>query len=184
MKRKIELLAPGGDIDSIKAAIVAGADAIYCGLNIFNARNRATNIDFQDLDGLLNLAHRNNCKVFLTLNIIIVGSEIPNLIGLLNKLKAYKLQEEGYDTVEANHKLGFKMDQRDYGIGAQILYEIGVRKMRLLTNNPKKRIGLVGYGLEIVENVPLEIQPNPHNTFYLETKRDKMGHSIMMEPKK
>ncbi len=100
-------------------------------------------------------------------------------IGLLNKLKAYKLQEEGYDTVEANHKLGFKMDQRDYGIGAQILYELGVRKMRLLTNNPKKRIGLVGYGLEIVENISLEVEPNPHNEFYLLTKRDKMGHEIM-----
>lgn len=102
-------------------------------------------------------------------------------IGLINKLKAYKLQEEGYDTVEANHKLGFKMDQRDYGIGAQILYDIGVRKMRLLTNNPKKRIGLVGYGLEIVENVALEVAPNPHNEFYLETKRDKMGHQILMK---
>ena len=86
MKRKIELLAPGGDIDSIKAAIVAGADAIYCGLNQFNARSRATNINFEDLNGILNLAHRNNCKVFITLNIIIVGSEIPALISLLNKL--------------------------------------------------------------------------------------------------
>ena len=86
MKRKIELLAPGGDIDSIKAAIVAGADAVYCGLDKFNARNRATNINFEDLNGILNLAHRNNCKVFLTLNIIIVESEIPALISLLNKL--------------------------------------------------------------------------------------------------
>ena len=86
MKKKIELLAPGGDIDSIKAAIVAGADAIYCGLDKFNARNRATNINFEDLNGIINLAHRNNCKVFLTLNIIIVGSEIPALISLLNKL--------------------------------------------------------------------------------------------------
>ena len=86
MKRKIELLAPGGDVDSIKAAIFAGANAIYCGLNNFNARNRATNINFEDLNGILNLAHRNNCKVFLTLNIIIVGNEIPTLIRLLNKL--------------------------------------------------------------------------------------------------
>ncbi|MCD6294041.1 MAG: U32 family peptidase, partial [Deltaproteobacteria bacterium] len=86
MKRKFELLAPGGDIDAIKAAIVAGADAIYCGLNKFNARDRATNIDLEDLNGILNLAHRNNCKVFLTLNIIIVESEIPTLINLLNKL--------------------------------------------------------------------------------------------------
>ena len=100
-------------------------------------------------------------------------------IGLLNKLKAYKLQEEGYDTVEANLKLGFKADQRDYGIGAQILRDLNISKMRLMTNNPTKRIGLVGYGLEIVENVELEIQPNEHNEFYLLTKRDKMGHNIL-----
>ena len=84
--KKIELLAPGGDVDSIKAAIAAGADAVYCGLNRFNARNRATNINFKDLNGIINLAHRHNCKVFITLNIIIVGSEIPALVSLLNKL--------------------------------------------------------------------------------------------------
>jgi 3,4-dihydroxy 2-butanone 4-phosphate synthase/GTP cyclohydrolase II len=100
-------------------------------------------------------------------------------IGLLNKLKAYKLQEQGYDTVEANLKLGFKADQRDYGIGAQILRDLGIAKMRLMTNNPKKRIGLVGYGLEIVENIELEVQPNEYNEFYLLTKRDKMGHNIL-----
>lgn len=100
-------------------------------------------------------------------------------IGLINKLKAYKLQEEGYDTVEANEKLGFQMDQRDYGVGAQILHELGVRKINLITNNPKKRVGLMGYGLEIVENIPIEIVPNKHNQKYLETKRDKMGHSIL-----
>ncbi len=99
-------------------------------------------------------------------------------IGLLNKLKAYKLQEQGRDTVEANIELGFKMDERDYGVGAQILRDLGVTKMRLLTNNPTKRAGLIGYGLEIVENVHLEIQSNEHNKLYLETKRDKMGHSI------
>jgi 3,4-dihydroxy 2-butanone 4-phosphate synthase/GTP cyclohydrolase II len=104
-------------------------------------------------------------------------------IGLLNKLKAYKLQEQGYDTVEANIKLGFKADQRDYGIGAQILRDLNISKMRLMTNNPKKRIGLVGYGLEIVENVELEITANEHNEFYLLTKRDKMGHNIMKEEK-
>jgi 3,4-dihydroxy 2-butanone 4-phosphate synthase/GTP cyclohydrolase II len=93
-------------------------------------------------------------------------------IGLLNKLKAYKLQEEGYDTLEANLKLGFKGDQRDYGIGAQILRKLGVSKMKLMSNNPKKRTGLIGYGLEIVENVPLEIEANAHNKGYLETKRD------------
>jgi 3,4-dihydroxy 2-butanone 4-phosphate synthase/GTP cyclohydrolase II len=100
-------------------------------------------------------------------------------IGLLNKLRAYKLQEEGLDTVEANLQLGFDMDIRDYGIGAQILHELGIRKMRLITNNPKKRVGLMGYGLEIVENIPIEIKPNPHNEKYLRTKRDKLGHTIL-----
>tara|TARA_Y100001972_G_C7664221_1_gene335444 strand:- start:1727 stop:2950 length:1224 start_codon:yes stop_codon:yes gene_type:complete len=100
-------------------------------------------------------------------------------IGLLNKLKAYKLQEEGMDTVEANLQLGFKMDQRDYGVGAQILRKLGITKIRLITNNPKKRVGLMGYGLEIVENVGIEVVPNKHNIKYLETKRDKMGHTIL-----
>jgi 3,4-dihydroxy 2-butanone 4-phosphate synthase/GTP cyclohydrolase II len=99
-------------------------------------------------------------------------------IGLLNKLKAYKLQEEGLDTVEANIKLGFKMDQRDYGIGAQILRDLGVKKMKLLSNNPKKRTGLTAYGIEITDNVALEIESNKHNELYLKTKRDKMGHSL------
>lgn len=102
-------------------------------------------------------------------------------IGLLNKLKAYKLQEEGRDTVEANIELGFQADQRDYGIGAQILRDLGVSKIKLMSNNPKKRTGLMGYGLEIVENVSIEIQSNQHNKTYLETKRDKMGHSLKMD---
>lgn len=101
-------------------------------------------------------------------------------IGLLNKLKAYKLQEEGYDTVEANLKLGFNMDDRDYGIGAQILRFLGVSKMKLMSNNPKKRTGLIGYGLEIVDNVALEIESNEHNALYLKTKKDKMGHSLKL----
>ncbi len=100
-------------------------------------------------------------------------------IGLINKLRAYKLQEQGYDTYEANQKLGFKMDQRDYGIGAQILRDLGISKIKLMTNNPKKRIGLIGYGLEIVENINLEIEPNEHNEFYLLTKKNKMGHDIL-----
>jgi 3,4-dihydroxy 2-butanone 4-phosphate synthase/GTP cyclohydrolase II len=100
-------------------------------------------------------------------------------IGLINKLKAYKLQEQGYDTVEANLELGFKMDLRDYGVGAQILRDLNITKIRLLSNNPVKRAGLIGYGLEIVENIPVEITPNPHNEKYLQTKRDKMGHSIL-----
>ncbi|MFM6965547.1 MAG: bifunctional 3,4-dihydroxy-2-butanone-4-phosphate synthase/GTP cyclohydrolase II [Sphingomonadales bacterium] len=102
-------------------------------------------------------------------------------IGLLNKLKAYKLQEEGLDTYEANEKLGFKPDERDYGIGAQMLRAIGIRKMKLMSNNPKKRTGLIGYGLEIVENVSLEIESNIHNEKYLQTKRDKMGHTIKLK---
>jgi 3,4-dihydroxy 2-butanone 4-phosphate synthase/GTP cyclohydrolase II len=100
-------------------------------------------------------------------------------IGLINKLKTYKLQESGMDTVEANLHLGFNMDNRDYGVGAQILNDLGVTKMKLMTNNPKKRVGLIGYGLEVTENVHLEVHPNPHNLFYLETKRDKMGHEIL-----
>jgi len=105
-------------------------------------------------------------------------------IGLLNKLKAYKLQELGLDTVEANLKLGFQMDERDYGIGAQILYSLGVKKMKLMSNNPTKRAGLIGYNLEIVETVPLITSPNPHNIHYLNTKREKMGHSLPKELKK
>ena len=99
-------------------------------------------------------------------------------IGLLNKLKAYELQENGRDTVEANIELGFLMDHRDYGIGAQILRAMDVRKIKLLSNNPKKRVGLSGYGIEIVDSVPIEIESNEHNKFYLQTKRDKMGHSL------
>lgn len=100
-------------------------------------------------------------------------------IGLENKIKAYKLQDEGLDTVEANEKLGFKPDLRDYGIGAQILLDLGIKKIQLLTNNPKKVIGLKGYGLEIVERIPIEILPNEKNEKYLRTKRDKLGHIIL-----
>ncbi|TKC65021.1 bifunctional 3,4-dihydroxy-2-butanone-4-phosphate synthase/GTP cyclohydrolase II [Pedobacter hiemivivus] len=100
-------------------------------------------------------------------------------IGLINKLRSYNLQDAGFDTVEANIKLGFKGDERDYGVGAQILRAQGVSKMRLMSNNPTKRAGLIGYGLEIVENIPIEIESNVHNELYLKTKRDKMGHQIM-----
>lgn len=99
-------------------------------------------------------------------------------IGLMNKIEAYKLQEQGLDTVEANVELGFEADERDYGVGAQILRSLGVKKMRLMTNNPIKRIGLEGYGLQIVENVPIEIKPNPHNLFYMQTKKTRMGHNL------
>jgi 3,4-dihydroxy 2-butanone 4-phosphate synthase/GTP cyclohydrolase II len=104
-------------------------------------------------------------------------------IGLINKLKAYKLQEEGLDTMEANLKLGFGADERDYGIGAQILRDLGVQKMKLMTNNPTKRTGLVGFGLEITENIAIEIESNIHNELYLKTKKDKMGHSLKMGEK-
>ncbi|MBS1496738.1 MAG: bifunctional 3,4-dihydroxy-2-butanone-4-phosphate synthase/GTP cyclohydrolase II [Bacteroidetes bacterium] len=100
-------------------------------------------------------------------------------IGLLNKLKAYQLQEQGLDTVEANLKLGFGMDERDYGVGAQILRSLGISKMKLMSNNPRKRAGLLGYGLEVVETVPIEVAPNAHNKKYLFTKRDKLGHEIL-----
>jgi 3,4-dihydroxy 2-butanone 4-phosphate synthase/GTP cyclohydrolase II len=105
-------------------------------------------------------------------------------IGLANKIRAYELQEHGRDTVEANEELGFRSDLRDYGIGAQILLELGAQKLRLLTNNPKKIVGLEGYGLEIVERLPLEIAPNRANLRYLTTKRDKLGHLILQDEKK
>lgn len=105
-------------------------------------------------------------------------------IGLINKLKAYKLQEQGLDTVQANLELGFQMDERDYGVGAQIIRDLGIRKIQLISNNPKKRVGLMGYGLEIVDNIALEIHPNPHNESYLITKRDKMGHDILKDLKR
>lgn len=102
-------------------------------------------------------------------------------IGLINKLKTYNLQDQGFDTVDANIQLGFKMDQRDYGVGAQILRDLGIAKMKLISNNPTKRAAIVGYGLEIVENIPIEIESNSHNEVYLKTKRDKMGHTILKD---
>ena len=99
-------------------------------------------------------------------------------IGLMDKIKAYKLQEEGLDTVDANLHLGHKADERDYGVGAQILHKLGVKRMRLLTNNPRKRIGLEGYGLTVEENVPIEVEPNDYNRFYMHTKKERMGHKL------
>ncbi len=111
--------------------------------------------------------------------VIIYMNQEGRGIGLLNKLKAYKLQEKGRDTVEANEELGFVPDARDYGVGAQILRDLEISKIRLISNNPTKRAGLIGYGLEIVENMPIEIEPNKHNEAYLKTKRDKLGHKIL-----
>ena len=96
----------------------------------------------------------------------------------MEKIRAYKLQEEGLDTVDANLHLGHQADERDYGVGAQILQQLGIQQMRLLSNNPIKRVGLEGYGLEVVETLPLEIQPNEHNAFYMQTKKDRMGHVL------
>ena len=110
--------------------------------------------------------------------LILYMSQEGRGIGLVNKLKAYHLQELGLDTVEANIKLGFKADERDYGIGAQILRDLGVNKMRLITNNPVKRNGLEGYGLEIVETMPIIIEPNKYNEKYLKTKQERMGHNL------
>ena len=99
-------------------------------------------------------------------------------IGLMDKIRAYKLQENGYDTVDANLHLGHKADERDYGVGANILHSLGIRKMRLMSNNPVKRIGLEGFGLEITENVPLEVEPNEYNAQYMHTKKERMGHIL------
>lgn len=111
--------------------------------------------------------------------VVLYMSQEGRGIGLMNKLKSYKLQEGGMDTVDANLHLGFGMDNRDYGVGAQILRKLNVTKLRLLSNNPRKRAGLLGYGLEIVETLPIEVVPNPHNEKYLKTKRDKLGHEIL-----
>ncbi len=110
--------------------------------------------------------------------VIVYLSQEGRGIGLMNKIAAYKLQEEGLDTVEANLRLGFGADERDYGVGATILHEVGVKKIRLMTNNPKKRAGLEGYGLKIVENVPIEVPINEYNQVYMQTKRDRMGHVL------
>ena len=116
--------------------------------------------------------------------VVVYLSQEGRGIGLMNKIAAYKLQEEGLDTVDANLRLGFAADERDYGVGATILHELGVSKIRLMTNNPKKRVGLEGYGLKIVENVPIEIPVNQFNEYYMQTKKEKMGHVLHLCGKK
>jgi 3,4-dihydroxy 2-butanone 4-phosphate synthase/GTP cyclohydrolase II len=110
--------------------------------------------------------------------IIVYMNQEGRGIGLMNKIRAYKLQEQGEDTVEANIHLGFQPDERVYGVGAQILQLMGAKKLRLMTNNPIKRVGLEGYGIEIVENIPIEIAPNPYNLLYMRTKKEKMNHNL------
>ena len=117
-------------------------------------------------------AHREGRGVIVYLN------QEGRGIGLMEKIRAYKLQEQGLDTVDANLHLGHQADERDYGVGAQILRQLGVGKMRLMSNNPIKRVGLEAYGLEVVESVPLEVQPNEHNAFYMKTKKERMGHLL------
>ena len=126
----------------------------------------------EQLHGAMRLVQKEGQGVIIYLN------QEGRGIGLYNKMKAYKLQEEGLDTVEANVELGFQEDERDYGVGAGMLHSLGIRKMRLITNNPVKKAGLEGYGISIVETIPLEVTPNKHNQFYLQTKRDKMGHFL------
>jgi len=126
----------------------------------------------EQLEASLRMIGESDCGVLLYLN------QEGRGIGLLNKLKAYELQDKGMDTVEANHKLGFKADLRDYGIGAQILADLGLHRIRLLTNNPRKIVGLKGYGLEVSERIPLEVKPNKNNKRYLETKQKKLGHLL------
>ncbi|MEA3485209.1 MAG: GTP cyclohydrolase II, partial [Candidatus Aerophobetes bacterium] len=126
----------------------------------------------EQLEAALHMIEEADCGVLLYLN------QEGRGIGLLNKLRTYELQEKGMDTVEANHKLGFKADLRDYGIGAQILADLGLHRVRLLTNNPRKIVGLKGYGLEVSERVPLEVRPNKNNKKYLESKQKKLGHLL------
>jgi 3,4-dihydroxy 2-butanone 4-phosphate synthase/GTP cyclohydrolase II len=166
-KKQIALVK--GDIDPAKPVLVRMHSECLTG-DVFHSLR----CDCHDqLNAALDLIERSGSGVLVYMR------QEGRGIGLVNKILAYKLQEEGKDTVEANEALGFKPDLRDYGIGAQILLDLGVRKIRLLTNNPKKVVGLSGYSLEIVERVPIEVPPNENNEKYLKTKRDKLGHIIL-----
>lgn len=157
-----------GDIDSDKNILVRVHSSCATG-DIFGSMR----CDCGDqLHEALRMIEKEGCGVVVYLN------QEGRGIGLMDKIKAYKLQEDGVDTVDANIRLGHKADERDYGVGAQILRMLGVKKMRLMTNNPVKRVGLEGYGLTVVENVPIEIEPNGYNRFYMHTKKERMGHTL------
>lgn len=157
-----------GDIDSDKDMLVRVHSSCATG-DIFGSMR----CDCGDqLHEALRMIEKEGCGVVVYLN------QEGRGIGLMDKIKAYKLQEDGVDTVDANIRLGHKADERDYGVGAQILRMLGVKKMRLMTNNPVKRVGLEGYGLTVVENVPIEIEPNGYNRFYMHTKKERMGHTL------
>ncbi|MEZ3591197.1 MAG: bifunctional 3,4-dihydroxy-2-butanone-4-phosphate synthase/GTP cyclohydrolase II [Muribaculaceae bacterium] len=157
-----------GDIDSDKDILVRVHSSCATG-DIFGSMR----CDCGDqLHEALRMIEKEGCGVVVYLN------QEGRGIGLMDKIKAYKLQEDGVDTVDANIRLGHKADERDYGVGAQILRMLGVKKMRLMTNNPVKRVGLEGYGLTVVENVPIEIEPNGYNRFYMHTKKERMGHTL------
>ena len=163
------------DIVSVGVFVDAPQDEI---LDLYNRKI----IEVAQLHGSESEDYINNLKENtnneLGIIVIVYMQQEGRGIGLMNKLAAYKLQEEGYDTVDANLCLGFKADERDYGCGAQMLRYLGVHKMRLMTNNPVKRVGLEGYGLEIIENIPIEVTPNKYNLRYLKTKQDRMGHNL------
>lgn len=157
-----------GDIDSDKDILVRVHSSCATG-DIFGSMR----CDCGDqLHEALRMIEKEGCGAVVYLN------QEGRGIGLMDKIKAYKLQEDGVDTVDANIRLGHKADERDYGVGAQILRMLGVKKMRLMTNNPVKRVGLEGYGLTVVENVPIEIEPNGYNRFYMHTKKERMGHTL------
>src|SRR6478672_8934631 len=159
--------------------------ALVCG-EVANKKNVLVRVHSECLTGDVFGSRRCDCGPQLHqamkqvseagLGVIVYMRQEGRGIGLVPKIKAYKLQEQGYDTVEANQKLGFNMDLREYGIGAQILTDLGLKTIRLLTNNPRKVVGLEGYGLEIIEQLPIKVRPNPHNQRYLQTKREKLGH--------
>ncbi len=158
-----------GDIKSAKEPVLVRVHSSCATGDIFGSKRCDCG---EQLHKSMRMIENNGCGVIVYLN------QEGRGIGLMEKIKAYKLQEDGMDTVDANIHLGHKADERDYGVGAQILRALGVTKMRLMTNNPVKRVGLEGYGLEVIENIPIEIEPNEYNRFYMHTKKERMGHNL------